>query len=115
MSYWKITLLTLGIIPFGFIVSLLAFYFHAARVLGHPPSYNHPDPKSLSIYAAYAPWVDLAANLWFYSFFFWLAAIVFYFIRYRKNISWKPVCFSAFGQFVAILLFLSRIFEWYID
>jgi len=42
---WKTAFYSLGVLPWGFTVSLLAFYFHARAILGQFPSYNQPDPK----------------------------------------------------------------------
>ncbi len=115
MKIWKILLYVLGVIPWAFTISLMAFYFHAGRVLGHSPSYNQPDPKELDIYMDYAPFIDVSVDIWLWSFVAWFMLSIVYLIVKRKDIQWAPIIIPAIGQFIAILLLLSGVFEWYID
>ena len=105
----------LGLMPFGFALSLSAFYIHATNILGYFPRYNQPDPKELDIYICYEPVISLAGNLWICSVPIWLFLIAGYLIISRKNINWTPFVFSLIGQCCAILLFLSGIMEWFAD
>jgi hypothetical protein len=115
MKLWKSIFILLGIIPFGFIFSLLTFYFHAGYILGRLPIYDKPDPKFLSIYNLYAPWIDITGEVWLISLFIWLFIMVIYLIINRKSTSWKLLLYSSIGYIIAILLFLSGIMEWYSD
>ncbi len=115
MKSWKILFYILGLIPLGFIISLLSFYFHAGRILGNLPRYNQPDPKELEIYSEYSPYIDLSGEVWIYSLLMWIISTILYLILKRRQISWTPVIVSTFGQACAIVLFLSGIMEWYAD
>lgn len=115
MKTWKIFLITSAIIPWPFIISLMTFYFHAGKILGHAPTYDNPDPKELMIYADYEPLINWSATIWLYSFLVWLILIILYLISNRKNIRWKWVLIGGTGHFFAIYLLFSGIFEWYID
>jgi hypothetical protein len=115
MKYWKFIIITLGLIPVGFITSLLAFYFHAGQLLGRLPIANMDDPANFPIYSTYHPLINVTGNLWLFSFIAWTIVVGLYLFLQRSNISWRPVFFSAVGQGLAILLFLSKISEWYAD
>ncbi|TGV00732.1 hypothetical protein [Flavivirga rizhaonensis] len=115
MKIWNKIFFGLGIIPYCFILPILTFYFHAGKILGHLPSYNQPDPKTLEIYATYSPVVNLTTLTWFYSFVIWLVISIIYLIIFRKNIYWKPLKLSAVGQLIALGIVFSGILEWYID
>jgi hypothetical protein len=115
MKIWKIILYILGLIPWTFIASIMAFYFHAGKILGRPPIYDRPDPKELGIYKDYAPFVDWTCDIWLWSFFVWFLLVIAYLIIKRKEIEWAPVVVSATGQIFAIILLFSGVFEWYID
>lgn len=115
MRYWKIIFTTLGLIPFGFTLSFLTFYLHAGLVLGYLPEYNSPDPKELSIYASYSPFVDMSLVIGFVSFVVWVATTMLYVVVARKCISWRLVLLSAVGYLTSYLLAISGIFGWYID
>lgn len=115
MKAWKITFYTFTILPLSFIVSLLAFYFRAANILGHTPAYNQPDPKELDIYSTYAPFIDISASIWLFSFLPWLILVVVYLLVNRKDIWWKPIIMMGVVQLVAVRMLFSGIFEWYVD
>lgn len=114
MKTWKIILITFGIIPWPFIISLSAFFFHAGNLLDHSPTYGNPDPKDLAIYADYSPFIDISLLLWIYSFLAWLLVILFLILS-RKKISWNSVIYGAFSHLFALALFFSGVFEWYVD
>ena len=115
MKYWSTSIYGLGIIPLMFIISLLAFYFHAALIIGRFPTYGHPDPKSLEIYDIYSPIVHLASAVWLCSLILWLIIIVTYVITKRKQIIWKPVIMGFLAHVFATFLILSRVMEWFVD
>ena len=115
MKIWKALFYFLAIIPLAFIVLLMAFYFNAAQVHGHTPSYNNPDPKELDIYKAYAPYIDWTAEAFLYSLLVWFALTIIYLITMRRRIEWTPLIISGTGHVFGLLLLLSGIFEWYID
>ncbi|HET6559636.1 MAG TPA: hypothetical protein VFG54_20090 [Prolixibacteraceae bacterium] len=115
MKYWKISFYGLGVIPFGFIISLLTFYFQAGRILGYLPRYNLPDPKELALYSVYSPIIDLTGLIWVYSLALWLIAISVYLIVKKEQINWRSIFISTIGHIAAISLFFSGIMEWYAD
>jgi len=115
MKYWRASVYGLGIIPLIFSISLLAFYFHSALIIGRFPTYGHPDPKSLGIYVLYSPIVYLASAIWMCSLILWLITIVAYIIAKRKQIIWQPVIIGLIAHVFAILLVLSRVMEWFVD
>ena len=115
MKIWKTLFYFLAVIPWTFIVALATFYMKAGQILGHAPTYNNPDPKELEIYIDYAPFVDLTAEVWMYSFFVWFALTMTYVVIFRRRIEWTPLVISGIGHYFGILLLFSGIFEWYID
>lgn len=115
MKYWKTSLYVLGVIPLGFIFSLLTFYFHAGKILGHLPSYNHPDPKRLEIYFDYAPFINWSGGMWIYSLIICLILVPIYLIVNRKQVVWTPVIACAIGQSLGMFLLFSDIVEWFAD
>lgn len=114
-NYWKIGFLIHGILPFGFIISLLAFYLHTRTFLGYFPEYNKPDPKTLDFYDSYSFLVNSTIGLWIISFVITIPLILVYFVIKRKKSDWKLIGFSLASQSIAIVLFFSDIFKWYID
>jgi hypothetical protein len=60
----NISLTALGVLPLGFITSLIMFYFHARLILGHFPNYNYPDPKELEVYNFYSLIINTTASIW---------------------------------------------------
>jgi hypothetical protein len=115
MKLWKDIIFALGLIPFAFIISLLAFYFHAGQLLGHLPIANSNDPKNFSIYSTYHSLIDVTGNLWIFSFIAWTFVVMLYLFLYRKDASRRHIVASAIGHGLAIILFCSKINEWYID
>jgi hypothetical protein len=114
-NFWKTGLITSGVLPFGLTISLLTFYLHTKSILGYYPKYNHPDPKTLDIYGNYSVLVNTSISLWIISFLLTIPLVIAYLIIKRKKINWKLVGFSLISQTIAIILFFSNIFEWYID
>ena len=115
MKIWKSIFYILAVTPWLFIISLMAFYIHAGRILDRPPNYNQPDPKELSIYYDYAPYIDFFASIWICSLMLWVVVSIIYLIVNRKKIEWLPLVMSGRGHFFGFLLLLSGIFEWYVD
>ena len=115
MRNWKVIFYILGTIPWTFIVSLLAFYFNAEKVLGYFPRYAYPDPKSLSIYEDYSPFINWTIGIWIISFLAWLLLVIVYIALKRNNTKWKLIIVSGIGHSCGILLFLSEITNWYLD
>jgi len=110
-NYWKISFLIHALLPFGFIFSLVIFYFHATAILGYCPKYNNPDPKNLNFYNAYSFLIDITVGLWMVSFVMTIPLILAYFIIKRKKSNWKLICFSLSSQTIALLLFFSNILQ----
>lgn|GEM_PF-4039744 len=115
MKGWKTTFIILGLIPYGFIISLLSFYFHAGRVLGRLPCYNQPDPKELSFYSGYHLFIQATGNIWLFTLLIWIPLMVMYLVLNRKSLVWQPVIFSSAGQLIALTLLFSEIANWYFD
>ncbi len=108
--------MSIGILPWVFIWSLLAFYFHAWGILGHAPSYAMPDPKNFDIYDFYAPIIYNGMQLWLLSSCGLVLAVVIYLFEKEK---WQRILslflFCVTGQIIATVLLFSRVFEWFID
>jgi len=104
-----------GIIPFGFIISILSFYFHAANVLGYYPTWDHPDPKELSIYDSYHAIINPAAEIWLIDMVGWILLCVTLIIMTRHKIYWRTIMLSSIGHIIAVLILFSGILEWYAD
>ena len=115
MKYWKPIIISLAVIPFGFIISLLTFYFRAGLLLGHLPISNSDDPQNFPFYTTYRPIISVTGNLWFFAFIAWTFVVTLYFFLNRKDASKRLILYSAIGHMLAIILFLSKISEWYAD
>lgn len=115
MKVWRVFLYLLGLIPWGFTISLLAFYLHAKAILGYFPKYSHPDPKELDIYNCYEPCIAFFGNLWICSILIWLILVICFFILNKKKILWLPIILGLIGQCCAIFLLFSRVMEWFAD
>lgn len=117
MKNWKKIFYLLALIPWTFIISTLAFYFHAGIILGYLPSYNNPDPKELYIYETYINIINVALGLTFFSFcLFVILTIIFYVLnRKQNNIEWNPIRLGLLGYFLALYILFSWIHEWIID
>lgn len=115
LNFWKIGFVTTGLVPIGFIVSLLTFYYHASRILGRFPVYNQPDPKELDIYNKYSGIIYSCSNIWIISFLVLILMIFIYWIIKRKQTDWKLIGFSSIGHVIAVLLLFSGIMEWFVD
>lgn len=115
MNQSRAIIFVLEILPYGFIVSLLTFYFHAGQILGRLPIASSNDPKNFTIYSSYEPLINVTGNIWLFSFIAWTVVVGLYLFLYRGRISWRPILFSAIGQGLAVILFCSKINEWYVD
>ena len=115
MSKWNIVIVILGLLPYGFLLSLLTFYFHVAAVIGRLPFYDNPDPKKLAIYSSYKSIIDSTGSIWMYSFFAWILVVLPYLIIQKRSVFWKPSRIGTIGYLVGILLFFSGIMKWYAD
>lgn len=115
MKIWKSIFYVIAVTPWLFIITLMGFYFHAGRLLGHSPSYGRPDPKELSIYDDYAPFINLFGSIWICCFMLWLVISIIYLIVNRKKIEWLPLVISGIGHFFGFLLLYSDILDWYVD
>lgn len=91
MKILKLLFYSMGVLPLGYVVSLLAFYFHAKRVLGYAPAPGQPDPKELAIYSVYDPFISWTFGKWFYSFLVWVILLIIYLGKYgRKTLTSTP-------------------------
>ncbi len=115
MKTWNRIFYGLGIIPWIYIIPLLAFYFHAWIELGRFPYYNNPDPKDLEIYHYYGVISFPAIFITGYAFLSWIFLSIIYFIVKRKQLIWKPWIFSFLSQFLLLLILNSKITEWFLD
>jgi hypothetical protein len=115
LNYWKIGFVTNGLMPFGFIISLMTFYFHAYRILGRFPSYNQPDPKELDIYKHYSGFIYSFGSVWIISFLALIVMVIIFLVIKPKKADWRLIGLSSIGHFIAIMLFLSGIMEWFAD
>lgn len=119
MLFWKIAFYVVGLIPWGFIVALYAFYFRAWDILGKAPRYNQPDPKELEIYSYYAPYINGLAEIWSWSTLGWIGMIMIYLVMFFvlkwKKFSWGPIAFGVVSHICAILLLFTDVFVWYMD
>jgi hypothetical protein len=104
-----------GMIPWSFTISLLVFYFHACIILGHLPSYNHPDPKELSVYTFYSPIIDGAMFALFGGFILWLIFSVVALIIKQRRLFVNRMMLYALCYLIAFILFYSGISGWYAD
>lgn len=105
----------LGFVPWMFIISLLTFYLFAINHLGQLPTLGNPDPKELNIYGLMSPIINFTGVISFFSLIVWTLFSIIHLITIRKQIEWTPLILSGIGQVFGIVLFLSKIFEWYID
>ena len=107
--------MTNGLLPFGFIISLMTFYFHASKILGRFPRYNQPDPKELDIYKHYSGFINSSCIIWIFSLLALIIMVTAYLIVKRRTINWRLIGLSLIGHLIAIILFFSVIMEWFID
>lgn len=101
--------------PLPFITSLLAFDYHATRILGRSPSYDNPDPKNLHIYNSYEPVISVSAEYWLFSLLAFIPFIIIYSVINRKNPKWSWLLPSVLTNLFGIMIFTSSIMEWFID
>ena len=115
MKWLKKLIYFLSSFALVFSVSILVFYFHASRIVGHLPTYGNPDPKQLEIYQNYSPTLNLTLSIWFYSFLVWLILLIIYIVKNRKELNYKPIIITLVVQIIPFIIFFSTIFEWYVD
>lgn len=115
MNYWKLIFWILGLIPLGFITSILSFYFHAGHVLGRMPSYNQPDPKELDLYSYYSHYIDWSGLVWIYSFPLWFILLITYLILKKNDSALLSILFGGFLHILGIAICFSDILTWYLD
>lgn len=115
MKIWKMIFYLLGLLPLGYIISMITFYLHTRVLLGFFPKYNQPDPKTLEIYQDYLPFINWTGNIWFVSLIIWIIMTITYIVLKRKKTNWRPLIFNALIQFCAIGLFVSGIGVWFAD
>lgn len=115
IKHLKIEIYVLGLIPYGFILSLIVFYFHTGFFLDRLPTPSQPDPKELPFYAVYEPLVNTTGNIWLFSVFAWLIVSAIYIFACKKRIQWKPIIYSSIGHLAVVILLFSTIVEWFAD
>ena len=114
--YIRKIIFVFSIIPYSFVISLLFFYFHAARVLGFYPTPYNPDPKDLAIYEIYGYFINSTFILSLFSLFVWLILAGFYiYSKEVKRSDYLVVTVGLIGYALSIFLVFSSIFEWYLD
>ena len=117
MKYWRITFLSVGILPWLFSLFLIAFYIHATIALGHFPQYDMPDPQTLAFYSYYAliinatifPTLLIMLPSWV------ILILIFILSRLRKEKYDTLILLSSIGVVLSYILYHSRIFEWFAD
>jgi|SRR5574344_1056857 hypothetical protein len=115
IKHLKVEIYVLGSIPYVYILSFLAFYFHAGVHLDRLPTTNSPDPKELPFYSVYEPIVNTTGHIWLFSLFAWLIFSAIFIFESKKRIQWKPIIFSAIGHLTAVIMLFSTIVEWFAD
>ncbi len=115
MKWIKNTIYFLSSFALIFSVSILVFYIHASRIVGHLPTYGNPDPKELEIYQSYSPILNFTLSIWFYSFLVWLILLIIYIVKNRKKLNYEPIIITLIVQSIPFIILFSTIFEWYVD
>lgn len=116
MVFWRSSILALGILPYGFLLSLTVFYVHTAYRLGQFLSYQHADPESLPDFTIYHNVISVMALVWLFSFFAWTVVAGLYVYPEGKNtVCWRTIALSTVGHALALLLFCLEINAWYLD
>lgn len=105
----------LGLVPFGFIISIMIFYLATYDAVGYTPSYNHPDPNSLSWAEPFQSTVADWGGLWIMSLIAWIVMCIITAFITRKNLLWKPIVITLTGHLIAIWILLGPIGEWFAD
>lgn len=114
MKIMKYSVFFLGSIPYAYSIVLLGFYMNTASSLGYFPTYNHPDPSTLSYYDIYATIINVFANAWIIVILPWIALSIYLFKKHLKQSS-NILVFGAIGYFISIVLFFSDVLEWFAD
>ena len=104
-----------GISPLPFVISILAFYFHAESVLGHFPTYDNPDPKQLREYDSYNRIIEPSFLIWFFGLALWLAIVITYMILFKSKLKPLPLIVGVLAHVTAIAVIISEILNWYMD
>jgi magnesium-transporting ATPase (P-type) len=104
-----------AIIPWTLLLSVIVFYLHASFVLGHNPTFAHPDPKDLKMYSFYGVIINPLLFIWSLTFLIWLIAL----IIFLQGNSWKDyrrkLIPAIVGHIFCIILFFSPLMDWYMD
>ncbi|MBC7494765.1 MAG: hypothetical protein H7221_07135 [Flavobacterium sp.] len=114
-KFFKNLIYFLGILPLSFIVSLLGFYFHAGIVLGHLPISSINDPKNFIFYEYYAYPILFSFTGSVFSFLAWILVSIFYSKTNKENLDLKPIIITLSLFIFCVILFLSKITEWFGD
>ena len=115
MVFWRSSILALGILPYGFLLSLVVFYVHAALGLGEFLSYQRAD-TNLPEYAVYSSVISIMALAWLFSFFAWAFVTGLYLYPEGKNpMCWRTIGLSMIGHALALLFFFLEINGLYLD
>jgi hypothetical protein len=115
MTGWRYTFIYLSILPLGLLISLPAFYFHASAILGYSPTYNHPDPKDISIYKFYAPIIYGSSVVSLTSNLIWIIALIVYLFSVKKENLVKLIYISSLTQTASFTLYFIGMFDWFVD
>ena len=101
--------------PWIFAITILIFYFHTTILLGRSPTYANPDPKDLFIYNFYGWIINPFLIITFITFFIWPIIFIMH-VSTSSLYKWKkPLLLHISGHALAFIIFLSPIFDWYID
>ena len=114
-KFLKNVIYFLGIFPLSFILSLLGFYFHAGIVLGHLPISSLNDPKNFTFYDYYAYAILFSFTATIFSFLAWILISIYYSKRSKENLDLKPIIISLSLFIFCVILFFSKITEWFGD
>lgn len=97
-------------IPWLSLLILWGFYLTAAIIVGHFPSYEHPDPKEI-FGETHQPFIPILFFLYLLSL---LIPLIFLFQCILRPLPWKPVIFSLVG-FTLNTLYMFIIGFWLFD
>lgn len=101
--------------PALFCLLLLAFYGHARILLGRFPNYDNPDPKELSAYSFYAPFIYGVLLLSFCSFVSWLIIISQWLYVKKRRIDYFLITAGMACYPAALAEIHSPIGDWFFD
>jgi len=104
-----------AIIPWGFALSVTAFYLHASILLGKFPSFANPDPGELGIYNFYNLLINPFFTAWILTIIIWIIAFIIFlnessFRKYKREL-----VLIIIGHGLCFLISFSPILDWYLD